>query len=262
MKQFPPNSDPINKRPRCYSVWQNPDSVEFPLGSLSGSIPLDVYHESSSPSPIIRKSDQRLFNFMQVIQEGRETPLSETDVGSDIYSRTPDSLVITPTKPNNYRVPNAAFYQSFNKLATLDQLSTEESLLSNLYYNDQTSREIQPVDFGELSSKEYSPESVISQHNTPQRRYNSVILHEIEQYISPDKTQFSQMIDISLGDSFISDRNISPICSYSDKQSFASVQGEKVYDLFSSINVKSTQKTDDLCNALTEEKDLPYLGIM
>lgn len=224
--------------------------------SCSCSIPEDTAEDSSN-FEIPTKSYQRPSHFPR-IPEGRSTPMTETDTSSDFYARTPDSMLITPTKMP-YR-PYAGIYKSFNKLATLDQLSTEESFLSNLYYNDSTSRDIQGENIADLSCKEeYSPESVISQYNTPQRRYNSIILHDIEAYNSPEKTQFSQMIDISLGDSFISERSISPIPS-SNKQSIASGRGEKVFDLLSSLEVRRSREIDT-CNT-REEKNLPYLGSM
>lgn len=250
-----------NKRPRCFSVCKKPESVKYAIESISVSIPENVSHDSSSGSVILTKSYQLPSHIIRLIQEGRQTSLPDTDASSDFNSQTPDSLVITPTKLRPNRPPYTGIYKSFNKLSTLDQLSTEESFFSNLYYNDSTSRDIQPTELAELSSKEYSPESVISQYNTPQRRYHSVIMQEIDQYISPDKTQFSQMIDISLGDSFISERNISPILSHSNQESFASVKEQRTYDLLSSRNLKGNQETE-LCNVITEEKDLPSLGSM
>lgn len=256
MKQNPSNPS-FNKRPRCFSVWKKRDSVELGMMSCSCSIPEDTAEDSSN-FEIPTKSYQRPSHIPRILPEGRSTPMTETDASSDFYARTPDSLLITPTKMP-YR-PYAGIYKSFNKLATLDQLSTEESFLSNLYYNDSTSRDIQGDNIADLSCKEeYSPESVISQYNTPQRRYNSILLHEIEAYNSPEKTQFSQMIDISLGDSFISERNISPIAN-SNRQSIASGRNEKVFDLLSSLEVRRSKEIDT-CNT-REEKNLPYLGSM
>lgn len=255
MNQNPSNPS-FNKRPRCFSVWKKRDSVELGMMSCSYSIPEDTAEDSSN-FEIPTKSYQRPA-YLPRIPDGRSTPMTETDVSSDFYARTPDSMLITPTKLP-YR-PHAGIYKSFNKLATLDQLSTEESFLSNLYYNDSTSREIQGENIADLSCKEeYSPKSVISQYNTPQRRYNSILLNDFEAYNSPEKTQFSQMIDISLGDSFISDRNISPIPS-ANKQSIVSCRGEKVFDLLSSLEAYHSKEIET-CNT-REEKNLPYLGSM